>query len=226
MPSDLIDWGVLDRYPESQRVARQCADRAAFTYDLDPEDLYQEALILIATQADLYTCFDNDEPGLAAYRLDQDLYNGFIETNLRRRNRNTSLDASIEEGAVIERGHQGPDLDPFEGDYNEKMIATLLPAVWDDAMCYGMKAEDVPDPDMPRGFTNKARSNALWAYIGDIRQAWKHSGLSDKERRALLLYYGLGWTMQEIAHHESVTKMAVSKRINKGVSTLGAYLNG
>jgi predicted DNA-binding protein (UPF0251 family) len=221
MTSDLV-WSVLDD-PEVESVITSVAARVAFDYDYDADDLIQEARILVANPMIGYVALaETGDYGVIDFRLERDLIDT-VRTEVRRRGLSDSYDQHLEDGELDVK--ITADLD-IAGDYPGEFIEILLPAVWDDSFCYGMKAGDAPDPDMPRGSTNKARSNTHWAHIADIRSAWKHADLSVNERKALLMHFGLGFTQQDIGDHEGVNKSTINRRLKSGLCSLGVYLNG
>jgi|GEM_PF-4316488 len=118
-------------------------------------------------------------------------------------------------------------IETASNDYSRESVESLLPAVWDKSYAYGMPMkDDAPDPDMPTGVTNKARGNNLSAYLADIATGWEETPLTTKERRALLLACGLGWTHEEIAYNQEVSQQAISQRVEAAVGKIVAHLNG
>jgi predicted DNA-binding protein (UPF0251 family) len=118
-------------------------------------------------------------------------------------------------------------IETASNDYTRESVESLLPAVWDEGYAYGMPQRDnAPDPDMPKGSANKARGNNLSAYIADIKTGWEKTPLTLKERRALLLAFGLGWTHEEIAHNQEITRRGLSQRVETAVGKIVAHLNG
>lgn len=110
--------------------------------------------------------------------------------------------------------------------YSEAMVESLLASVWDRTFAWGIQNESAPDPDMPKAkYKSPKEATTFWTHLIDVRMAWEHAPLTMYERRALLLYYGFGWEQQEIGFNQSVSKMAISKRLNKGVHTLADWLN-
>lgn len=87
-------------------------------------------------------------------------------------------------------------------------------------------ASTVPDPDMPKSSKNIAQSNTLYAHLADIRSGWKRAPLTDKERRSLLLKYGLDWSGKDIAEHEQCGPDVISVRLFRGVGKVMATMNG
>ncbi|ATE85072.1 DNA binding protein [Streptomyces phage Celeste] len=113
--------------------------------------------------------------------------------------------------------------------YNRALIERLLPCVWDGEAAYGLKNEQAPDADMPKVKANPKLANTLYAHLADIHTAWVwavRGGLSLDEARALFMRYALDWTLEYIAHEESVNKSTAQRRCERGVGKLTAYLNG
>jgi DNA-directed RNA polymerase specialized sigma24 family protein len=110
--------------------------------------------------------------------------------------------------------------------YDRRSVEALLPTVWDELAAYGLRADDVPDPGMPKAKANPAHSNTLYAMLADIRQAWKRADIPQVERQALLLRFGLGWEYDEIGYNQGVVKSAAHYRVERGVGRMTAWLNG
>lgn len=223
------NWAVLD-LPLVQKVIDQAARRVHRRYEnvIELDDLQQEATIMVVTRDNLTSAAmkAESEPGLLQHRLEQDL-GDWVLPRAKQASQTISYD-EITEGAD-EEGFILPYvvIETASNDYSRESVETLLPAVWDESYMYGLpQRDDAPDPDMPRGASNKARGNNLSAYIADIKTGWEETPLSIKERRALLLAYGLGWTQKEIAFNQGVSQQAISKRIEQGVGKIVARLNG
>lgn len=219
------DWSILDR-PGVLQVIRQAASRAHRQYEdvMDLEDLEQEATIMVVTTPSLQEVAD--ELGLLQHRLMRDL-GDWLLPQAKRRDQTVSYEALMEQAE--HDGFQIPYvlIETASNEYSRESVESLLPAVWDESYLYGLPQQDnAPDPDMPRGSTNKARSNNLAAYIADIKTGWEKTPLTLKERRALILAYGLGWTHQQIAYNQGVSRQAISQRIETAVGKIVARLNG
>lgn len=109
--------------------------------------------------------------------------------------------------------------------YTRQTVELLVPSIWDRTFAFGITDPSAPPAGMPRGSIDKSHGNTLWVHLADIRSAWKGAALSHGERVALLCWYGLGWTQEQIAAHEGVSHQAISGRIATGVGRLAAYLN-
>lgn len=222
-------WDVLDR-KGVREVASQAARRINRQYAdyTELEDLKQDALVLIATSSGLQEAVDKGELGLLQFRLEQVLVKS-IETYVRHTSRHISYDR-IE---AQDENEEGTFIRPYvevataSNEYTRESVESLLPAVWDEGYAYGLPRQDTaPDPDMPRGSANKAQGNNLSAYIADIKVGWEKAPLTIKERRALILAFGLGWTQRQIAYNQGVSQQAIQQRIYSGVGKIVARLNG
>lgn len=111
--------------------------------------------------------------------------------------------------------------------YTEELVEHLLPTLWDQSFVLGIDNPNAPDPDMPKAkYKNPKQSTDFWCHLIDIRRAWDNApALRWDYMRALFMYFGLGWTQDEIAHHEQVSKKTINKRLKYGVEALVLYLN-
>ncbi|WJN62588.1 DNA binding protein [Streptomyces phage phiScoe1] len=110
--------------------------------------------------------------------------------------------------------------------YNRALVEHILPAVWDMEAAYGMKAELVPDADMPRGHKDPKKGSPLFVHIADIKQAWNSTPLTVVERQSLLLRYGLDYAYDEIAVVRGVRKQSAQEGTERAVGKVTAWLNG
>lgn len=110
--------------------------------------------------------------------------------------------------------------------YTRETTELLLPLVWDSDASWGIQRDDTPDPDMPKGYVNPAHSNTLSAYLVDIESGWRRAPLTHKERRAVLLRFGVDMEQNEIARHESNSKSTISTRLFTAVGKIAANMNG
>jgi DNA-directed RNA polymerase specialized sigma24 family protein len=222
-------WESFDR--TAADVAMQAAKRvwSRFQDYADLEDLESEAFALILSGEDHQQAIANENYGYLQHQLERDLTDQ-LDTVVRRANKNISYDALLESQQSDEDGGY---INPYivietaSNDYTRESVESLLPAVWDESYAYGMpQRDDAPDPDMPKGSSNKARGNNLSAYIADIKSGWEKTPLTLKERRALLLAYGFGWTHAEIAFNQGISRRGLSQRIETAVGKIVARLNG
>lgn len=210
-------------------VIKQAARRVHRKFDeqySEVEDLIQEAHVAIATSADLLEAVDSEDYGLLQYRLEMDLTN-LVQKEVRRTSKNISFDALLDAQDDGEYLASSVVIETASNDYSRESVESLLPAVWDESFVYGLPQKDTaPDPDMPRGSSNKAEANNLAAYISDIKTAWELTPLTVKERRALVLAFGFGWTQKEIAFNQECPQQNVSRRIDAAIGKIVARLNG
>lgn len=209
--ADVVDQAV-------RRIANRFGDK------VDRDDLLQDARIIVATDKGVLEAIRHRELGLVQFRLEQQVTHK-IRPDVKRANRTVEfIEDSSEEGGEVYAFVPSP---PIADDYNREAVEILLPAVWDESMCYGLpKLDTAPDPDMPKGSSNKATANNLPAMIADIKTGWEKTPLSLGERRAILLTYGMGWTQDEIAAHEKVSRRAIGYRLETAVGKIVARLNG
>lgn len=224
----MAHWKVVED-PRVQRVvrnaARSLADMNAGIVEVD--DLYQEGLLIVAGVPKVAEHAVMGEFGLVYSQVRERLFKAFI----RPLDRSGELDARKYRSIPVEDAEDEATpllmFDEGSGDYTADAVRLLLPAVWDESYAYGLPdRDDAPDKDMPKASGNKARSNAHWAYIADIKTGWASTPLTRLERRALLMSYGLGWTHKQIAAHEVADRSTISKRIESAVHKIVARLNG
>lgn len=140
--------------------------------------------------------------------------------------------------------------------YTTELIEQLLPAAWDPSYAFGMSNPDAPtlvfrckthpkvvevvteagvdvistcacvEPASRRATIDSKRGGMLFAHLADIKSAWAGAPLTPKMRVAVLLHYGLGWTVGEVALYQGVGHPRVSKRLARAVELLGEHLGG
>lgn len=212
-------------------VARQSAKRVHSRYGhlgIERDDLEQEALVALVTVPGLVSLLEVEdiELGLLQHGLEQVLTWKHCRPEVRVARRNVALSRidgeSFEESSLVSY-QPAPAM---AADYTRESVEMLLPAVWDEQMAYGLpKKETAPDPDMPRGASNPKRGNNLPAYIADIKTGWAKAPLTNRERRAVLMRFGLSFTQEEIAQHEGISQQAISARLFAAVGKIVARLN-
>lgn len=210
-------------------VAAQAAKRIWNRYKdySELEDLESEAYALVLSGEDHQKAIREENWGYLQHQLELDLMD-LLDKEIRRTGKNISYDS------LLESTETGGDymvssviIETASNDYSRESVESLLPAVWDDAYVYGLPQKDTaPDPDMPKGASNKAHANNLAAYIADIKFGWAKTPLTLRERRAVLLAYGFGWTQKEIAFNQGVDQGTISRRIDGAVGKIVARLNG
>lgn len=207
------------------KVARSITDMNKGVFEED--DLYQEALIIVAGTPHIAEQAISGDYGLLYRRVRTELMQKFVE----KMDRSGELMARKYKNVVIEDADNetSPHMtfDDGTGDYTAEAVKLLLPAVWDESYAYGLPdREDAPGQDMPRAAGNKAKSNAHWAYIADIKTAWDKTPLTTLQRRALLMSFGLGYTDELIATIEGVTRETITIRVGASINKMTAHLNG
>jgi hypothetical protein len=110
--------------------------------------------------------------------------------------------------------------------YSRALVEHILPAAWDSEAAYGIKAEQVPDADMPRGYKDPKKGSPLFVHIADIKQAWKRTELSLVERQSLVLRYGFDYGYDEIGSLRGVKRSAAQEAADRAVGKVTAWLNG
>ena len=113
--------------------------------------------------------------------------------------------------------------------YDRDQIEELLPGLWDPEYAYGTRTSDGDvEPGMPKAKRHDPRTADDWiAHMCDMQIAWANcKSISPNERVALFLRYGMHWDQQFIAEHEGITARAVAYRIDSGINTLIAFLDG
>ncbi|MEU9605486.1 hypothetical protein [Streptomyces sp. NPDC048057] len=112
------------------------------------------------------------------------------------------------------------------GGYNRAIVERMLAAIFDPDAAYGMKNDQRPDPDMPKGHVDKKKGSDFLVHLADVSTAWRVGPLSLEEKQALYMRYHLDCTQDMIAGFQGVTQRAVSYRCERGVGKLAAHLNG
>lgn len=111
--------------------------------------------------------------------------------------------------------------------YDRRTVENLLPTIWDESYAFGLdRDEHAPDPDMPRGSRDVSHGNTLYAYLADMKTAWKHAPMTLRQRRAVFLRHAFGLTEVAIGAHENVSQQAISRRLEGAVGRMTNYLNG
>lgn len=226
------DWTVIE-IPGVLDVVEQAAAKVAEHFEYSVDDLVQEASIRVCDlRTNLPECVLREEPelGKLQHRLEQDLVD-IVRTEVSRRNRNSSYEDRYDEAFEAEDGESGGRgglvaIRTEVSSYTKELVESLLPAIWDESYCYGVRAENAPDPDMPRGSMNKATGNTAGAHFADIHRAWALAELSVRERQALFLTYAQDRTQSDSARLLGVSQQNVSDWTNSGVGRLVAFLNG
>lgn len=88
------------------------------------------------------------------------------------------------------------------------------------------RIEAAIDPGKRKSFSNPKHANSIWAELIDVQRGWDEAGLTDKERAALFLRYGMYWKEDEIAVNQGVTQPTISERISNALAKILTFLNG
>lgn len=223
------DWSLLER-PGVAEVIERATARIARRTGVDADDLQQEAGLLVAGRADLRQAIEMAETegsslGLLRYRLEFDLLD-IARTLLTKASRNTSWEERYNDETDYAPAPVALSLRNDTSLYTRELVEQLLPAVWDESFAYGMRSENAPDADMPRGAANKATGGTLAAHIADIKWGWKRAPLTPNERRAILLSYGFDVTQVTASRILGVSQSSISNWLYSGVGKIVARLNG
>ncbi len=110
--------------------------------------------------------------------------------------------------------------------YTRELVEHLLPAVWDEAAAFGIRAPYTPDDDMPKGSVNVAHGNTLGAHLADIRMAWARAEIGLPQRQALFLQFAIGVSQRHSAKLLDLSQPTICENVAEGVGRLVAWLNG
>jgi DNA-directed RNA polymerase specialized sigma24 family protein len=107
-----------------------------------------------------------------------------------------------------------------EAFYNEGLIAEVLPAV--------LRDEKTPPqtPSEGRGNADPAEGGSWMAHLLDIAAAWEEAPLVERERDALILYYGFGKNQTETGELIGCDQATVARRLSSGMKKIIATLGG
>jgi hypothetical protein len=223
-----LDWAVLELEGVGravERAARSVATSPTYGQFFDMDDLHQEARILAVKHAGAVRAYVCDgELGRLEHALHMDLID-MVRPRVARAVRHQSYEARYLEGESDSK-LRANTATCGGGAYTADLVASLMPAVFDDSFAYGMQAETAPDGDMPRAKSNPATGNTLAAHIADIRTGWKRAPLAHPQRVVLLLTHGLGWRQEEVAFNQGVSQQAISHRLITSHQLIADTLNG
>ncbi|HEX2905054.1 MAG TPA: hypothetical protein VHO01_16490 [Jatrophihabitans sp.] len=110
--------------------------------------------------------------------------------------------------------------------YDRPLVETLVPTIWDDGYVWGMVDEFKPDPSMPKGTSIKKWGNTLWAHLVDIKRAWAGAPLTYDDACAVFLVGGMGMTHTSAAFYLRTSRSTVTRRYERGIGVMVAWLNG
>lgn len=171
---------------------------------LEWDELISEGWVWRLAHPGTYQGYDaDDQEKRSQYRLRRDLV--------------WHLEKVVRKEKAQRAGYSAND----EAFYNEALIGTILPAV--------LRGELEPtqgEATEVRSPTDPAEAGTWMAHALDVASAWAEASLTDKERDALLLYYGFAKSQDEIAEIQDSAQSVVSERIKRGMKKLIAALGG
>lgn len=192
-------------------AARKLAERSS---GAEEEDLYQEGLLYVAVRPEMV----EDHP---AY-IWRNVFSYLRRETGRAANTGTSGHESIEDWEE-EPISQGMLSEAYANtNYPEPLVRHLLECMWNG---WANDSGNRPDGDMPRAASNPANSGIEVAHRIDIEKAWDRAKLRWPVRTALQLCVGDGLSYTAAAEDQHVTPATISARVERGLSTICAYLN-
>lgn len=185
-------------------VAVAAADvRRRFYGYVEREDLVSEAWIWRLSHAKRFDQYDTDENiKRADYRLRRDVM--------------MALEKYARKEKAERLGYNADD----EAFYSNALVGLILPSILHD---------DYEQPQVDtdgRGSVDPAESGTWMAHRADVARAWDEAALSDKERDALILVYGMGMTQTEAGSVVGCDQSSISDRVNAGLRKMTALLGG
>lgn len=112
--------------------------------------------------------------------------------------------------------------------YDRQRVEQALPAVWDDHFLReGLPSPtERPEAGSPRSKADPSHGNGHIAVIADVKRAWDHAPLTQKQKQGLLLRFGFGEEYKAIGYTLGIDKASALRRVEAGVGTIVAWLNG
>ena len=113
--------------------------------------------------------------------------------------------------------------------YDRDQIEELLPGLWDPEYAYGTRTSDGDvEPGMPKAKRHDPRTADDWiAHMCDVQIAWANcKSITPSQKAVLFMRFGLHWDQTDIAEHEGLAQSTISARIDGGINTLIAFLDG
>jgi len=108
--------------------------------------------------------------------------------------------------------------------YERREVERLIPYLWEHSYAYRATDPYAPDPDMPRGQANPARSCNMWAGVADVRRAWSQAELTRFERQAIVCEFGLGWERKAASHRLGVLPSMLDTALYEGIAKMLSFL--
>lgn len=174
-----------------------------FSQYVEWDELLSEGWIWKLSHPGAFKQYDEDEQEKrGGYRLRRDLVR------------------SMEKFARSEKAHRLGYNAADEAFYNEALVSELLPAV--------LREEKTPPqtPSGGRGNADPAEGGSWMAHLLDVDVAWQEAPLVERERDALILYYGFGKSQTEAAELIGCDQATVARRIASGMKKLVTALGG
>lgn len=233
-----VDWDSVGQlgFDVADRTARSVARAYA---DVEEDDVYQEALIYLATHVEEMDRQYENGAGLPGVR--GGLVGGrkamirHLSSRMRAWASRQSERFRLEAGAgqrhmaALDTSRWSTQSVPagFEGlGYQPALIEALLPSVWNMDELANAGVETAPDPDMPRAASDPSHAGTHMAHYADIREAWAHAPLTTRQRQALVLRYGIGLEQEEAASAMGISRSTVREHIDAGIQNIATHLNG
>lgn len=225
------DWSVLD-LPGVEQVVTKVAGRIGNDGIplLSRHDLEHEAFIILATRAsEVRRRYESGGLGHLGAWLRRRLLDS-VRPEIRRAGRQVAYDPTHHASGPV-RPRQAAD--QGKG-YSRDDVAWLLPTIWDRAAAYGVAQQYPADPDVPRSGGRKGKrkvsrgpvSDNLFAQLVDVKEAWRTTDLTERQRRAVFMHRVLFWTQEEIACHEGVSQQTISARVDVALDKMVWRLSG
>lgn len=208
--ADEVDWTFASD-PEALHIIEHIASQVATTFKVSPDDLYQAALLYVASR-----------PGVPLRQMSLARY---LKDEARRESKLSSATVGTVEEWEQELGLEstGMVFDPYENTcYPKALVERLLEGMWNE---WVVVDEFRPDADMPRAKPNPKLSGTAMAHKVDIERAWQRADLSPIERGALYLTIGQGLTHEAAGVGLDCHHTTVSRAVERALRGLLVELN-
>lgn len=108
-----------------------------------------------------------------------------------------------------------------EAFYSKALVGMILPSVLH---------EDYDQPQVEaseiRGNNDPAESGVWLAHRADVVRAWEEASLTDKEREALILHFGFGFSSRVIEDQIGIDHVTATRRVDSGLRKMIAHIGG
>lgn len=102
-----------------------------------------------------------------------------------------------------------------------------MPCLWDEDLAVnGINNPLAPPADMPKAVVNPSHAYTHTAHVADLHRGYQRAGLSTGQRQVLFLRFGFDSLLTEIARDLSIDERTVRRRLDSGISKIGASMNG